>query len=1140
MDNPKPKPKRSKRRRILWRLAVAAALFPIVLVVAVVFAAPRVANMESVREALGTLVEDQIGLPTVIGAIDLQLFPGLVVTAREVQVGEGDFVAEIPSAFARGSLSDLLRRHVYIPHIESKTLIIRTPEKINDVADRIQGIVDAVTPTEPIGPSAWTVTIDRIQLDRAEIQRGADSEKKLFVTVTLKDVVSERLLIDGSVEAPYLGPDARLETDIAILLPSGAPFALHGTAAAHAIYTDRLPIENAPEGVLNVKADMNTDGPEAWMLTTQSTFDAPKHPALEGAFALTGRWEGGNANIESATWEAPGVQLAANGTYNKAGDFGAHISSATVSDAALASLVDMAVFDAARLAKTDDASLHAAELDLGRDADGALHFNSGTVAAKGFVLASKEGDVIVDGIHIELTLEEDRIRIDRCVADGIEISGHFRPDWVNETASVDLAARIDLRPEFLGLAGLTGVETFSGAVEFTKIAGVFGGKEIVGDGLEVIGAWKDGEFRYHSDEIDEDVTDIQLAFDVADSNITTRLQAQSALTGPVEIDGRFAVDDRAWTGTANVDFVHIINAFLDPKEGDPIETALAAYVPAPLTLGVYLPSEDREGIRITASRLASPPIEASTTFTRDGGSWTLGAIDGSGTYPAGSLADEVLADTHIDGDAQWTFARHADSGAFEARVDLTQSGITVGPRVKKTAGQILNAAIHGQSKENWLLDRVELALLSESLTFKFVNGDIELAPHEIDLDELDALLVGDSSIGGKVKIQLASEPRKMDAMFDGCSLTVESGASIEGLNGRVLYEEDRLSLDGIIIRTAGADCVVNATHEHGRWDGSIKGDALDMNAIEKTVETILAAAPKPDELADPPPAKPIMLAEDIEPGRFTIDIGKVMFHRATFTDVRATAESDKNGIRIRDINITPYSGAITGRVDVSPNANREAILRITIDAKQADSRFMDEIVYAETHDMKGPWDAKIQFTGPLYDDYKAVLAHGDGIVNINGVNGSLGEFGIATDIMRVLRTSRIINLKAPKLREQGLAYDTFTVSANLTAGVLTFSIFDIDGGSYFIQGEGFADFAQETMNVKILTRVLESVGNVLKRVPLLGNSIKRLTTDIVAVYIGVTGSPYDPQVSSLGETGAGMVTGIFKAVGDVVTPEKQN
>ena len=131
-------------------------------------------------------------------------------------------------------------------------------------------------------------------------------------------------------------------------------------------------------------------------------------------------------------------------------------------------------------------------------------------------------------------------------------------------------------------------------------------------------------------------------------------------------------------------------------------------------------------------------------------------------------------------------------------------------------------------------------------------------------------------------------------------------------------------------------------------------------------------------------------------------------------------------------------------------------------------------------------------------------------LSCRGVDGSWGKLGFTTKLLATLKTVEIINLQAPSLRDKGLVYKSFVWEATFEEGVMTLSEVFLDGGAYAMNARGGIDFAAEECDIRVYTRVMESVSRMVKWVPLVGQVVEAGTKQ-VGVAVQMSGSPYDIQ-----------------------------
>src|SRR5690606_3505303 len=225
---------------------------------------------------------------------------------------------------------------------------------------------------------------------------------------------------------------------------------------------------------------------------------------LAGAFEMRGRRHAERTDFTSVSWEAPGLAIAAEGDLARDGAAQLLVTRIDVSDEALQSLVGMADLGDAVLVASDGASVTGADIRLTRDDRDAVRFVSGGIETRGLGLALESGESLVRDLHIQLALDDGAIRVERCTAEGLDVSGTIVPDFAAQSAAVDLRANAEVRPQWIELAGIEGLHELSGTLAFDRIAGEIGGEDVIGGGLDVSGTWRNGRLRYRDESIDED------------------------------------------------------------------------------------------------------------------------------------------------------------------------------------------------------------------------------------------------------------------------------------------------------------------------------------------------------------------------------------------------------------------------------------------------------------------------------------------------------------------------------------------------------------------------------------------------------------------------------------------------------------
>ncbi len=143
------------------------------------------------------------------------------------------------------------------------------------------------------------------------------------------------------------------------------------------------------------------------------------------------------------------------------------------------------------------------------------------------------------------------------------------------------------------------------------------------------------------------------------------------------------------------------------------------------------------------------------------------------------------------------------------------------------------------------------------------------------------------------------------------------------------------------------------------------------------------------------------------------------------------------------------------------------------------------------------------------------LAGVNGTIQLDARDGSMGKMGAAGAVVKMLKTTEIFALKIPSFKEKGLTYDTASIKLRMENGVMSLHETTLNSTAYSMQASGSVNFAKDSMNVAVLARVLESVSSLVSRIPGL-RDVVTAGTDLAAVRVNVSGSPYEPQVAVVG------------------------
>jgi len=391
----------------------------------------------------------------------------------------------------------------------------------------------------------------------------------------------------------------------------------------------------------------------------------------------------------------------------------------------------------------------------------------------------------------------------------------------------------------------------------------------------------------------------------------------------------------------------------------------------------------------------------------------------------------------------------------------------------------------------------------------------------VNLANLQPVLRQGASARGRVTGYVDAGPIVGTATLTETAIQLGDGIGFDRVDGRIEFGNDIVELHDLAVRGARSDCVFNVIYEDNRWDAVARGARFDLDALFELQDS-LANLGRAWGVYEPATADSRSLWDDPIVGDATITVDSVHYGRGQLQDVNARIIGDGSSFRVRDLHARPGTGAVTGTIAIVPGDDHDAVVRSAFTWEDVDTAVVDSLFSQADRGVYGTISGELTFDAPM-GNVKDMLATGTGTLSWNAREGSLGKLGVATKLLAALKSTEIINLRAPVLRDRGLVYYTFDGSADIVGGRATLGTTMLDGGAYKMVPTGTVNFAEDTTDVTVSVGLLQSVGNVVERVPIVGGVVTGLTTDNVRVAVKLTGSPYDLRASLLGATGKSIV-----------------
>ncbi len=1082
---------------------------------------------------IATEVEDAIGLPATIGHLDIVLFPKPHVTAYDIVVGNDDFFARADSVTAYIALSQLLSRNIDITSVTLSELSLTLPSKPGRLSDKINGVVDSIQAIESGGGGVVKLSaIREISTSGATLYLSGNEDPYMWLDIQANDVVSEHITATATGALPNFGEHVPINIEATVDRKVGTGItSIVGSVNATAIELARaIPIEGVPETTLNTLFEIKGSSISNIGVILSGTSESDAHPALAGRFSTVGWYNKGVVTLNTIQWTSPGVHLATKATRAPSGSLRCEVAQLELDHEALNSILGIANFDEFHLEAAEEASLQISGVLIELNPEWRPRFLGGTATFDELTAVLASGETVDEHIGGTIELKDGLIQVQELGGDGFAIAGSLLPDAEKHSIQFNLVGETSLtRARIVALSGLDNLREAQGTLHFKEISGTYIYGEGVPVDLVIEATLSDGRVRYAASDL-ELLLDPVIAEILTDAEgINTLVQAYSEDTGDMGIKGRYDFENYRWMGTAAFNVPHVISPLLASEaQRTTFASALEQYGDSRFQTKIQLPSSKHKGLEIFSQREGSPPLEATVTFKKqEKVGLQLARIAARTRLDVARLDENLISGIDASGDALITFERIPETARFETHIDLKDARARLSRHLEKKLGDTLNIHLSGDASP-WVTEELTIQCLDAHVPISMKGDGFHVENISIPLTQVQGLLPKGSTANGDITLSMNTARSAYNLSFNRAGFFISDDLNITAINGTVDIADGLVNCPELQIRGAKSDCILSLYNNDGAWKGHITGTQLDVNAIQVFMDAA-------DSFQSDPPSDDAHAQEAndqrSEPllGVFDVSLAKLFYRRGRLDAVRAHIVADEQGIHVRNLNLRPYTGSVTGTVDII-YADTDYI-DMNLGINKIASRALDEMAFEEARNFSGIVSGDLQFRAPLTESQE-MMAGSNGHIVWTAYRGSFGKLGFATKLLTVLKTTEIVSFRMPSLRDKGLTYDVCTGTLDIKDGRMAVQNIVLDSPSHKMEANGIVDFKNDAMDVDIFVHVLESVTKLLNKVPGI-RKVTGATTERVGMRVNVTGSPFDPQFD-VGSGGDGAVSTTTDKSGETV------
>lgn len=708
--------------------------------------------------------------------------------------------------------------------------------------------------------------------------------------------------------------------------------------------------------------------------------------------------------------------------------------------------------------------------------------------------------------------------IDDLRAEGIRLSGSFQPESDSEGWAMNLSGGAELSSPLVALVMPAGVlENPGGSVAFTRLSGIFTPGEGAPRNLAIEGQIKDGTAKLNTDALQDTLSGVNASFSTSENTITVDATLRSEQFGSLAWDGSYATADDVLEGSLRGDLGRVAAMYLPAEARTWADGALGSYGNGPYALRLEL-REERTALSLSLRRSAAPVLDANLSMRSGASGWTLSELRGTGAVALEHVNAALPAGIRGSGTAEVAIDMDPTADAIAVNATLDNTSIQFGEYLTKRTGQA--AAIQVQLKAG-AMESIGVDVLGESFTLRAAGAGLAAEDFALDLAKMQGLLPDDARASGSVSGSFQTSPPAADLQLAGAAFSLSDGLGVDALDGGIRYRSGLVEVDNMRIRGANSDCTLSAETQGESWRGELRGAKLDLNAVQAMYRTFSSMAGGGEDKGASAGSTAQTSTETTTEttteagttkgyaGTLVVELGEVYYNSGVMQNLRTQVSVLPQSTTFSDLSLVPGSGTVSGEMVIrTATGATPTMLDLRLELAAADLATLDQLIFETPREIAGAMDGTVDLRFPLDD---APLNGLNGRFDYTATEGTYGKFGIATKLLGLLRTTELIRLRLPSLRDQGLNFDTSEAAFRFEDGVMHWDKMEVTSKSHSFAASGLIDFPKNETNIVVRMHLLEAVtGSIIGQLPVIKqtvNVIKKATP----MRVRITGPPLTPD-----------------------------
>ncbi len=687
------------------------------------------------------------------------------------------------------------------------------------------------------------------------------------------------------------------------------------------------------------------------------------------------------------------------------------------------------------------------------------------------------------------------LHITRIAGPHTKFSGTLTPDETLKRWTVASAFTSDLTSPLWEFIQPVGVTLQSGKVDCTRLEGTFVRGEKKPEALLVEATAKGVKVALNAGGYNDSIQLEALALKSSASDVTFDTAGASEMLGRFSAQGSYAIAGGAVQSQVRL---RLADGSLIPESsrGGVAGTLLQALGDVPLAL-----SYGGSGTRLDFFSEAPVSLKGNLDVAAGAKAKAPIGLNLSASIPTAWLAPHLSKATEPAGAVKVDLGIDAASGKISARADLTEA-VLGWSLLEKKAGYPLGLSASGNwGKEGARLSAGQIDAGGEQVAFTLTGGALRADKFSVALAALAPLLPEGGAIGGRVSGSYAGEARDLSLSFEAATLQPAPDLLPVGLDGALARQGGTWKVEKLAWAIGASQGSLEVSGSGDRWRGRVQAARLHASELKEGYAAWNArrGAPRDDS------SLPWTFSGD-----FPIAADTLIWAEATLQNVRCVARFTPGAVRLDELVLGHGSGQLIGTGGyVSARDGNPAVISTDLAVNNVDAVLLEGLFLEKARGLAGPMNGRVALTIPLVPESISVMHHISGEITFEGKDGTLGKAGLASKLLGALRTTDILRLRIPQLKDKGLSFKTISGRVLIEQGVFRLDPINLTDSAYVLAGKATFDYPKDTADGGGEIQVLEGVTGMARKIPILGDAAN-LVSKVFGVPIKVSGTAKEP------------------------------